>query len=300
MRLGLGTVQFGSDYGISNSGGQVPAREVAAVLETAAAEGLEVLDTAAAYGEAEAVLGRALREGHPFRIVTKTAPLPRDSIGAKDVAQVLKSFHRSLERLRTPRVYALMVHHASALLRPGGEALAALMCELKDRALVAKIGFSCYSVVELQAARAVLEPDIVQLPCSVLDRRFTDSGTCAWLKARGVEIHARSLFLQGLLLIPTNALPRAFDAHRPVFERIDRFAAAHGVTRLALALGYARARSDIDVAIVGVTSQAELKQILDAMREPRAASLDYGGLGAAAEELLNPSLWTQSEHVAMP
>ena len=295
MKLGLGTVQFGSDYGISNRSGQVPAREVAAILEQAAAGGVDVLDTAAAYGEAEDVLGRVLWKGHPFRIVTKTAVHP-----AHDVGKIRESFERSLERLRASRVHGLLVHHAGVLRGPEGAALAALMRELKDQGLVTKIGFSCYSVAELEAARALLEPEIVQLPSNVLDRRFTAGGTCAELHARGVEIHARSLFLQGLLLMPTNALPSRFDAHRAVFERIDRYAAAHGLTRLELALGYAKTQRDVDVAIVGVTSAAELAQILGAIREPRSAALDYSGLGTATEELLNPSLWTRSEQVAAP
>ena len=190
-----------------------------------------------------------------------------------------------------PRVDAWLVHHASALLRPGGEALAELFREVKSQGLVAKVGFSCYSVAELDAASRVLAPDIVQLPCSVLDRRFLDDGRCAALKARGTEIHARSIFLQGLLLLPADQLPPQFRAYTHVFERVGRFAQTHGLTRLQVAAGFVRQCSDIDVALAGVTGVEELQQIVSAMHDAHASDLDFSGLGCAAEALVNPSLW---------
>jgi aryl-alcohol dehydrogenase-like predicted oxidoreductase len=298
MNLGLGTVQFGTDYGISNRRGQVAAAEVVDILQAAAAAGVSVLDTAHAYGESEAVLGRALWPGHPFRIVTKTEPLHGSRVGIGELARVRETFLRSLERLRLPRVDALMLHHASELLRPGGEALAQLCLKLKSEGLAAKVGFSCYTPSELDATTAVLAPDIVQLPCNLLDRRFLDNGRCAALKARGVEIHARSIFLQGLLLMPVDTLPVQFHAHRDVFERIDRYAAQNGITRLELALGYAQSLDEIDVGVVGVTTASELRQIVDAFNKMSARALDYSGFETAATDLVNPSTWTQRRSMA--
>jgi aryl-alcohol dehydrogenase-like predicted oxidoreductase len=299
MKLGLGTVQFGADYGISNARGQVAPGEVAEILQAAAAAGVSVLDTAHAYGESEAVLGCALWQGHPFRIVTKTEPLHGSGVEVGELSQVRETFLRSLERLRLPRVDALMLHHASELLRPGGEALAQLCMKLKSEGLAAKIGFSCYTPSELDAASAVLAPDIVQLPCNLLDRRFLQDGRCAALKAREVEIHARSIFLQGLLLMPTYTLPPQFHGHKDVFERIDRYAQANGLTRLELALGFAQSLDEIDVGVVGVTTALELRQIVDALNKMSARALDYSGFDTAADDLVNPSTWTQRKSVAV-
>src|SRR5437667_1392801 len=112
MRLGLGSAQFGFDYGISNQSGRPSEREVAAILALAAKIGVEVIDTAAAYGESEDVLGRVLWPGHPFHVITKTVPIRSERILKADITSVRTSFLRSLERLRLDRVYGLLVHHS--------------------------------------------------------------------------------------------------------------------------------------------------------------------------------------------
>ena len=292
MRLGLGTAQFGSAYGISNAGGQVSECEVAALLELAQAESVFVLDTAATYGESEAALGRQLRPNHTFRIVTKTVPIAAPCIRNADVQSVADAFERSLERLKTDRVDALLIHHASELTRPGGEVLTAWLRDIRRNGLAAKIGVSCYSVAELAAASKVLVADIVQLPCSVLDRRFLESGQCAALKAAGAEVHARSVFLQGLMLMPPERLPDRFAPFRSCFERLDRYAADHGMTRIELALGFISRQAAIDIAVIGVTSTQELRDVVAAARAAETATADYEGLECADEWLLNPGLWS--------
>ena len=71
MKLGLGTVQFGMNYGMSNLRGRTPPAEVDHILRLAADNGVQVLDTAAVYGDSEVVLGKLLAPDHDFRIVTK-------------------------------------------------------------------------------------------------------------------------------------------------------------------------------------------------------------------------------------
>lgn len=298
MQLGLGTAQFGSAYGVSNQRGQVSRREIAALLELAQAEGVRVLDTAAVYGESEAALGACLKPGHSFRIVTKTVPVAAARVENDDVRQVAAAFERSLERLRTDRVDALLVHNAAALARPGGALLAEWLTQIRKSGRATKVGFSCYTPEELAAARSVLAPDIVQLPCSVVDRRFLASGACEALKASGVEIHVRSLFLQGALLMPQDALPPSLTPYRAVFDAIDARARNHGLSRLALALAFVAEQPELDVAIVGVTGSDELREILAATRAASAQSIDFAGLASTDEKLVNPSLWSATPSLA--
>ena len=122
--LGLGTAQLGLAYGISNRSGQPSKAEAAAILECALDQGIDTIDTAPAYGEAEALLGRLLPAGADVRIVTKTAPLAGTEVSAADCEEARRSAERSLERLRRDRLDALLVHHGSDLALPGGERLA--------------------------------------------------------------------------------------------------------------------------------------------------------------------------------
>jgi aryl-alcohol dehydrogenase-like predicted oxidoreductase len=246
-KLGLGTVQFGMPYGISNTRGQVPEREVAEILALAADTGVEVLDTAFGYGESEAVLGRQLWGGHRFRIVTKTSHIAGEAITAKDVRQVEDNFKRSLERLKASCIDTLLVHRAEELIRPGGSALAHWLIETKDAGLAAKIGFSCYDPDELDAALAVLEPDVVQVPISVVDRRFIAPGVCAKLRRRNTEIHARSVFLQGLLLMEDARLPAYFAPFRSVLHVRRSRSPSRGATRTST-LRYSASQASLSSA----------------------------------------------------
>jgi aryl-alcohol dehydrogenase-like predicted oxidoreductase len=272
MNLGLGTAQFGSDYGVTNKRGQVSGARVEEILRFAAANGVRVLDTAAVYGASEDILGRALWNGHPFRIVTKIAP----------GRGVRESFLRSLERLRQDSVYGLLLHRAADL----DHAAAEQLLELKRQRLVSRIGLSIYEAAELARCRALLFPDIVQAPLSIADQRLIRDGTLARLRAEAVEIHARSVFLQGLLLVEPARMPPAL---RPIGEH----ASSVGVSQLALALGFVAQVPEVDVALVGVTGLDELTEIVRACRAapPRH---DYSQLAVGDENILNPSRWPKS------
>ena len=294
MHLGLGTAQFGSAYGITNKHGQVSGTGVREILLAAEKAGMRVIDTAASYGDAEQVLGRILWQGHPFRVITKTLPVESAVISKKDVTAVRDAFMRSLERIGLQRAAGLLLHHANELLRPGGELLAEMLIQLKHAGLVERIGVSCYRPDELRNAARVLPPDLVQVPVNVLDRRFLADGVLAELKRTGTEIHARSAFLQGLLLLPAENHPPALATHRQAFEKLESYASAHGLTRLELALGFLAACPEVDVAVVGVTGVPELENIVEARIGTGTTPLSFQDLGYDDESLLNPSNWRKT------
>ncbi len=193
-KLGLGTVQFGQPYGVSNTHGQVSAREAAAILTNAAQAGIRLLDTAANYGEAEAVLARL--DIAAFRVVSKT-------IGLKlGLDAVIARARQSAAALKAD---TLLVHAASDLLGPDGDALWSALHRLRDEGVFRKIGISVYVADDPAALAARFRPDVMQLPFSLLDQRLLANGTLTRLADLGVEIHARSLFLQGLLFLDTFA-----------------------------------------------------------------------------------------------
>jgi aryl-alcohol dehydrogenase-like predicted oxidoreductase len=283
-RIGLGTVQFGMDYGVSNPTGKVSAPEVSAILAAAEAAGIRMLDTAASYGSAEQVLGRALRPGHPFAIVTKTLPL-RDGL-----EQVEIRARQSLEYLGTKPVDAILVHAAQNLAGSDGPRLWKLLQRLRDEGLFRRIGISAYVADRpLELARKY-RPDIVQIPFSILDQRLKQTGELKSLKELGIEIHVRSIFLQGLLLMEPKNLPAKLAHAGAALAATQARIGKAGLTNLAAAIGFVLAQHEVDIAVVGVTRQSELLEILAAAAEPLPA-IDWSACAIDDVLALTPSLW---------
>lgn len=273
-KIGLGTVQFGQAYGVSNSRGQVSKDEAAAILAKAAAGGISLLDTAANYGEAEQVLSRL--DTGSFRIVTKTISVKNG------VAGVVARARASAQSLAAD---TLLVHAAADL---ADEALWPALQALKREGVFRKIGISVYAADDPARLAARFAPDVIQLPFSLLDQRLLKDGSLARLRELGVEVHARSLFLQGLLFMATPPPKLAYAAGQ--LAAVKAKIQAAGSTPLAAALGFALSRPEIAIALVGVTAPAELEEILAAAGRPLPA-LDWEGLALNDETLLTPSRW---------
>lgn len=290
MQLGLGTVQFGLDYGVSNRQGRTPEPEVRRILELAAAAGVRVLDTAAAYGESEAVLGRCLPAESSFRIVTKTVPL-REARGTAEAPRLVhEGFARSLERLGLAAVDGLLAHHAADLLAPGGDGIFAVLDGLRGQGLARKIGLSVYEGAHIDAALDRYDFDLIQVPANVLDQRLVSGGQLGRLRERGVEVHVRSVFLQGLLLLDPASAPAYFA---PVRHRLAAWRAAldeRGLTPAQGALAFARSLA-ADVVLVGVENAAQMAANISDFTAAGSAGLDFAPFAIDDETFVNPAKW---------
>ncbi|HXI60358.1 MAG TPA: aldo/keto reductase, partial [Polyangia bacterium] len=161
MKLGLGTAQFGLDYGIANAVGKTPLEEVRRILSEAERAGVRLVDTACLYGDSEEALGRSLPAKHEFRIVTKTPKFPA-GFGATEARTLQETFAGSLQKLGVPRVYALLAHQADDLLGADGDRFMDALLALKDRGLVAKVGASVYTPAQVDGLLARGRIDVVQ------------------------------------------------------------------------------------------------------------------------------------------
>lgn len=293
MKIGLGTVQFGLDYGISNAAGRVPVEEVRAILARAAAAGLRVLDTAAAYGASESVLGETLPATHGFDVVTKLPRLPSGLSDAEVTDWVRTRFAESLQRLRCAAVHGLLMHSGQDLLSPQGQALFTAMRALQAEGRVRLVGASVYDGAEIDALLERYDLDLVQLPINLLDHRLIEGGQLRRLRQRGVEIHARSLLLQGLLVMPPEQLGPHFAPALPALRRLRELARSRGLTPLALAVAFVNAVPEIDCAVFGVTSAEQLQEILDAASLPSQPDW-YAGCRVNDESILNPARWPRT------
>jgi aryl-alcohol dehydrogenase-like predicted oxidoreductase len=283
--LALGTVQFGLRYGVANDSGQVPAAVVSAILTRARQAGLDTLDTAVGYGESESSIGAAGVSS--WRVITKLPPLPDD---VPDVHEwIEKQVAGSLQRLRITQLDGLLLHKPADLYGTSGPAYLAALHALKARGSVRSCGVSIYDPAELDRLWTLWQPDLVQAPCNVLDRRLIRSGWLARLAEQGVRVHLRSAFLQGLLLMPASRRPAWFARWQPMLDRWLGWCGEHGVTPLEAAMGFAQGLRGIERVVVGVDSLSHLEQILAAAAVKAAEPPDE--ISSDDHDLIDPSRW---------
>jgi aryl-alcohol dehydrogenase-like predicted oxidoreductase len=295
-RLGLGTVQFGLEYGVSNRGGRPSEREVAAILARAVEAGIGIIDTAPAYGDAEVLVGRYLPSGHALRIVTKTPAVSADAIDARHGQLVLDTLAASLDRLKVDAVHGLLVHRSGDLAKPGWQYLVDAMIEAKSRGWTSRIGASVYNNDQLTLVESRFPPEIVQLPLNVLDRRPIESGTLVRLKSSGIEVHARSAFLQGLLLMEPDELPEFFAPVRQRIAALRELWRKRGVSALDGCLAFASQQPEVDAVIVGVNCLKEFEQIELAVASSAGADGDIDPGQPVDPVYLDPSRWPSFVH----
>ncbi len=264
MRLCLGTVQFGMDYGVQ--GGSRPSLDDAvAMLDYATQNGVDAIDTAAAYGTAEEVVGEFLsRRTVPrdaIRVITKFGTGIFEGTDAAGYPQRLKdAAEKSLRRLRTDYLDAFICHVPSAA---GDEAVASAMEVLKASGLVRHVGFSIYETEEAMACLDSGAVDFMQAPFSVLDQRMKSSGVLGKTESKGVDVHTRSAFVQGLMLMDVDAIPAHLEATKPYVATLESLCRENGITRRALALAFVKAQSGISHLVFGVDNRTQLREIVD-------------------------------------
>lgn len=272
QKIGLGTVQFGTEYGISNTEGQTSPSEIKKILDTARKHRVDVLDTASAYGIAEKVLGEHDLSG--FQIVSKFLP-PKNGSGIAD------QFQQSLRDLKVSSLFGYLAHRPLHLAQ--NREIWDELLNLKRSGKVNKIGYSLNSPAELkQLLDKGMQPDLVQVPFNYFDRRFADP--IKELKSSGCEVHTRSAFLQGLFFTNTEQLPEFFDPIKSVIKDLQT-----DVQNLPNALlKFVLKHPFIDRVIIGVENNAQFLENLRAVEEAGTLPKLENEI---SEEILMPSNW---------
>jgi len=285
MRVALGTVQFGFPYGVANQSGQVTRSEAKAMLDLAAASGIDTLDTAIAYGDSEACLGEVGIGG--FNIITKLPAVPENCDDI--VGWVHGQIAASLERLRVASVYGVLLHRPDQLLRRDGEVLFRALQSLKDNGQAQKIGVSINAPRELEELTAQYRFDLVQAPFSLIDRRLQTTGWLQRLSREGVEVHTRSVFLQGLLLMPEFARPEKFSPWSALWHHWQEWLTEHRISAVQACLAFPLSFAEVHRVVVGADGLGHLQQIIKAATGVLPVS--FPDIGCETESLINPVLW---------
>ena len=288
-KLALGTAQFGMDYGIGSSPGKLSISEVKKILEYAKLTNIDMLDTASAYGKSEKILGELNVD--EFKVVTKTRHFNIPKITDDALNLLNRDFEKSLKDLKLDSMYGLLIHHADDLMKPGASKIIEFIQNLKKTKKIKKIGVSIYENKHLNFALENFDIDLVQLPLNIFDRRLIDNGMLKLLSQEGLEVHARSIFLQGLILMADSSRPRKFDRWDSLWKSWSEWLNDYKISPLEASIRYAMSFSEISKVLVGIDSLNQLIEIVD------AAS---GVLPPIPNELytndsllLNPSNWDQ-------
>ncbi|MDC1541026.1 aldo/keto reductase [Candidatus Pelagibacter ubique] len=288
-KLALGTAQFGLTYGVANQKGKIEFSDVNKILKLAKNSNIDLIDTAISYGDSEKVIGDlGIKD---FKFVSKLPPLPKD---CSDVnSWVDKQVQSSLTRLGISSLYGLLVHRSENLLGNSGKKLINALNSIKLNGLVKKIGISIYDPSEYEQVMKFTRIDIVQAPLNIVDRRLVVSGLLTKLHSEEIEIHTRSAFLQGLLLIPSNKIPKSFNKWFKVWEKWSLELKKNNLSAAEVCLLYPLSLPEIDRVIVGVDNVNQLNEIIK-ISKSQQSKIDWSFMISNDQMLINPTNWHKS------
>lgn len=294
MKLCLGTAQLGMPYGVTNVRGIIPENEFSQILDLARQEGVDTLDTAPLYGTSEEILGKLLPKTHRFKIITKTPHFNTVEILPNHLEKLKTSLQTSLGKLHQQSIYGILIHRAEDLLASKGDLLYEELRRCQKRGMIQKIGVSVYTDQELKILLSRFDFDLVQIPLNILDQRLIHSGMLDKLRSKKIEVYARSLFLQGLLLAPHPSLPESITPLKPFLARFNQAHRAQEISALEACLAFVD-KLPIDYGVVGTASFEEFKSMIQAYQKmkKRAIKLDFASLACHESALVDPRFWNQ-------
>ena len=282
MELALGTVQFGLPYGIAGRPVQVPETEVLAILARAWQLGIRMLDTAAAYGDIERRLSRLMGD-RAFTVVTKISQIPIDMAPAHATTWIACELDRARSRLG-PHLNAVMMHRAEDLCTPQADMVWAV-CTDFARQYGVHLGVSCYDIPTLNSLCLRHSLEVVQLPGNAFDQRLNTTA----LQQPAIEVHLRSAFLQGLLLMPHAEAAARVPSARQALQRWHAWCSRRELPPLVAALGLVKGLPHVSHCVVGVDDVGQLEAISAAWQV--APVLHGPELAVFESAIIDPRCW---------
>lgn len=282
-RIVLGGAQLGLPYGILNGGETLSREEVARILDTAVDHGIDSIDTAIAYGQSESIIGETSQ--NRFNIISKLPPLPVDISNVSE--WVHSQVQGSLSRLKCTSLDALLLHRPQDLTGAQGAELYAAIGSLMAEKMIHRFGVSIYSPEDLEGIIGTFDIHVVQAPLNVFDRRIL--GVTNQLSALNIEVHVRSVFLQGVLIANPINRPQRFEPWSEHFALFDEWVRSSGVSAMACCMGFALQQPGIAKLVIGTTSAESLDEIMNSI--PNSVLEAPTHLQSSVEQLIDPRFW---------
>ena len=285
----IGTAQFGSHYGITNKTGEIKFSEVNKIIKEASNNGISFFDTAPIYGNAEKKLGKCLNK--KSNIITKIIEINDEEINQKSLKKINKVFFNSLKNLKLNKVYSVLIHSRKDIYKKNNHLLIKFVKDLKKKKIVEKIGISIYEKKDFEKIIKIFKPDIIQLPISIADQRLLEENYLKRIKNMNIEIHARSIFLQGILISKYNNLPMNFSSIKDYLFKFNNKLKANRITPIQACLSFIYNIKEIDKIIIGVSSLKEFKEILKSNKKKKLNKNFFRQFKLNDSNILNPVNW---------
>lgn len=278
----IGTANFGNSYGIDKK--KITNNQLIRIFEYIKKKKFNYIDTAKSYGNSEKILGNS--NSPHLKIISK---LPKLNKNIQNIEQwIFKNVTDSILKTKTKKLYAILIHHSDDLISNNGRRIYKCLMELKKKKLVKKIGISAYSTNKVDIILKRYKLDIIQMPLSVFDRRILKNNWINKIKKKNIEIHARSVFLQGLLL--KNSTDTYFNKWKKNFKIWSLFCKKSKVSKDLAALQFVINNKKIDKVIIGFNNINELKKNVKNTLSNKKIIFSEN-LMVNDERLLNPYNW---------
>jgi len=284
QKIGIGTLQFGQNYGVANKTGKLLTRDIQLIKKLAIKNKIKTIDTANVYGDSEKRLGEI--NFSKFNLVSK---LPGTTPYTNRYKWVLDSLNSTLKKLNVKKIYGMHIHSTKFLLDKKGASIYKGLAYAKKIGLIKKIGVSIYTEEELKRIISKYKIDLVLLPFNIFDQRLLKTNILKKLKDKNIEIHSRTTFLQGLLLMKMSELPKKFYKYKKYFKNWENLCKKYNMSKYEICLKYALSNQYIDKVIVGIDSAKQFNILINSagyIKIPKKS------VDASKEiNLINPARW---------
>lgn len=278
----LGSAQLGSRYGIRK---KFKSREISnQIINRAKKKGINTLDLADSYSNSNNILKKKLKNWKIcYKISQKT--LLKYSKGN----DFIKFFFKTLKSYNIESCEYFLFHNAYSLNTDPGKKVFEILNILKKSGFVKKIGVSFYSPKEIINITKKFQIDVVQIPVNVFDQRFLEQGLLKRIKRKKIEIHARSIFLQGLLTYNYKNLPNKFKRFKKTFRKWDNFIEENKSSAINESLQFILNLNEVDKIVVGFDNPKQLSELINCSN--RKKSTNYLKLKSKDLSLIDPRKW---------
>ena len=280
-KLILGTAQFGMKYGVNNKVGKIPKKEIVKILNFSKRNNISYFDTASTYGESENKLGNYLKKNNNnFKIITKYSSKKKS---------IIKQFYET--RKLTGQIPDIVLAHSykDYISKDFQETLNHLIKEFKLK----KYGASLYSPNEYFKILKVRVPNIIQVPVNIFDKRFLEKKIISSIKKNRIEVHARSIYLQGLLFVEEKKIYRYFKNIKKIFKKTINLAENENLSLAQLSLLWVYKKKDINKIVLGIDSLSQLNENINLLKKKinNKTILEIDKINLHKNTIIKPNLW---------
>jgi Predicted oxidoreductases (related to aryl-alcohol dehydrogenases) len=267
--------------------GRIKERELIKIINIASQNNISTLDTASSYGDCEQRLGKIGVSN--FDLITKISSLPKNIDSSEIDGFIREKVKDSIAHLNIGQLYGLLIHDVCDLTRHTGDIVFKAISDLKREGLTKKIGVSIYDPNDLDLLFSKFDFDIIQGPLNLFDQRLILSGWMEKLYQMNKEVHVRSIFLQGLLLMEPQDRPKYFSKWRDLFKKYDSWLNKNKITKIEASLQFVLSSGQVDKVIIGIDSTDHFQEIINIVKN-KYKPIDTG-FYSQDQLLVNPQYW---------